>query len=202
MAKYMKNHFEFFGLPSPIRKEVEREFLKTYGKPDVEQLPELIKEAYKKPQREFQYFIVGLTERMAKKLPKEFIDTARFMVVNKSWWDTVDAIAADIVGALVMKYSELVKVMDKWIDDDNMWLQRTAILHQLRFKDKTDEKRLLTYCRKHASQTEFFIRKAIGWALREYSKTNPEVVRQFVAESSISNFSKKEALKWLERKGK
>jgi 3-methyladenine DNA glycosylase AlkD len=123
------------------------------------------------------------------------------MLITKSWWDTVDAVAADIVGRLVQRHPALVKTMDAWIADDNMWLQRTAILHQLRFKDQTDEKRLFGYCLKHGSQKEFFIRKAIGWALREYSKTNPAAVKKFVKTAPLTNFSKKEAMKWVEREG-
>jgi len=88
--------------------------------------------------------------------------------------------------------------MDEWIDDENFWLQRTAILHQLRYKKQTDEKRLFAYCLKYAAQKEFFIRKAIGWALREYSKTNPAAVKRFVKGAPLSNFSKKEAMKWID----
>ena len=101
MARYMKNQFEFFGLPSPIRKEIEKEFLSQFGKPAVKELPALIKESYKKPQREFQYFIIGLTCEYIKQLPEDFIKTAHYMVITKSWWDSVDWIAAWIVGGLV-----------------------------------------------------------------------------------------------------
>jgi len=129
MAKYMKDHFDFFGLRSPIRKELDRTVLKKHGKPEIEQLSKVIRQAYQKPQREFQYFMVSLTEKMTKKLPAEFIDAAHFMIITKSWWDTVDAIAADIAGKLVMMYPELVQTMDEWVEADNMWLQRTAIIH-------------------------------------------------------------------------
>lgn len=200
MARYMKNRFEFFGIPSPLRKSIEREFVKKEGKPTLNELPAIIQLAYQKPQREFQYFINELTEKYVKEFPQDFIETAQFMIVTKSWWDTVDAIAADIAGTLVLNYPVLVKRMDEWIESDNMWLQRTAILHQLRYKKQTDEKRLFDYCLKHASQKEFFIRKAIGWALREYSKTNPVAVKKFVNETPLTNFSKNEALKWMNRK--
>lgn len=196
MARYMKDHFQYFGIPSPERNAIEKEFLAQYGKPPVEKLPSIIKEAYKKPQREFQYFIIGLTCKYIKKeLPEDFIRTTHFMVVNKSWWDTVDWIASWIVGGLVKKYPDLVNVMDDWIESDNMWLQRTAILHQLKYKKETDEKRLFDYCRKCASSKEFFLRKAIGWALREYSGTNPNAVKKFVKETVLSALSQKEALR-------
>lgn len=200
MAKYMKDRFQYYGIPSPLRKELDRAFLQEYGKPELNKLNTIIKDGYTSPQRELQYFTIELTRKLVKQLPEDFIKTAHFMLVTRSWWDTVDAVAADIVGTLVMKY-DLAEKMDEWIDDENMWLQRTAILHQLRYKKQTDEKRLFAYCRKHAAQKEFFIRKAIGWALREYSKTNPVAVKKFVKETPLTNFSKKEALKWVERKG-
>ncbi len=196
MARYMKDQFEFFGIPSPKRNEIEKEFLKQHGKPAVKQLPALIKEAYSKPQREFQYFIIGLTCGYVKKeLAEDFIETARYMLVTKSWWDSVDWIAAWIVGGLVKKYPDLTSVMDEWIESDNMWLQRTAILHQLKYKEQTDEQRLFEYCRKCASSKEFFIRKAIGWSLREYAYTNSRAVKKFVKETELSPFSKRDALK-------
>ncbi len=199
MARYMKNQFEFFGIPGPRRNELEKEFLIKYGRPSPEKLTPLIKEAYKKPQREFQYFIIGLTCKYIKKdLPEDFIKTAHYMIVTKSWWDSVDWIASWIVGGLVKKYPGMENVMDEWIESDNMWLQRTAILHQLKYKKDTDEKRLFDYCRKRAASKEFFLRKAIGWALREYSGTNPKAVRKFVNETELSPLSRKEALRKIQ----
>lgn len=200
MARYMKDHFAYFGIPSPLRKEIERDFFHAHGKPDINDLPAVIRESYKKPQREFQYFAIGLTAKFVKHLPEDFIETAHFMITTKSWWDTVDAIATDIVGMLVLRYPHLVKQMDAWLGDENFWLQRTALLHQLRYKKQTNEKRLFAYCLRHAEQKEFFIRKAIGWALREYSKTNPAAVKKFVKSAPLSNFSRREALKWIEKK--
>lgn len=200
MAKYMKGKFDFFGIMSPIRKELDREFLRQYRKPEVTELPAIIKEAYRKPQREFQYFINELTKKYVKQLPEDFIETVHFMLVTKSWWDTVDTVAADIAGGLAQRHPALLSTMDKWIEDENMWLQRAVILHQLRYKKQTDEKRLFTYCLKHAAQKEFFIRKGIGWALREYSKTNPAAVKKFVQDAPLSHLSKKEAMKAVARK--
>ena len=201
MAKYLKNKFEFFGIPAPERKSIERDYISKHGLPDVQQLPEIIEAAYTRPQRELHYFAMVIASKLRKKLPEDFIETARFMIVTNSWWDTVDFIAAWIVGELVKAYPGLVATMDAWIEDENMWLQRTTILYQLKYKNDTDHKRLFNYCRMHAGQKEFFIRKAIGWALREYSKHNAGAVKQFVADTSLTPFSKKEALKWLNRKG-
>lgn len=198
MARYMKDQFKFFGLPGPLRNAIEKEFIAQYGKPSVKELPTLIKEAYNKPQREFQYFIIGLTcKYIRKELPDDFIKTAHYMIVTKSWWDSVDWIASWIAGGLAKKYPDLVNVMDRWIESDNMWLQRTAILHQLKYKKDTDEKRLFEYCRKCAASNEFFLRKAIGWALREYSGIDPNAVKKFVKETELSPLSRKEALRKL-----
>ncbi len=107
MAKNMKDRFEYFGIMSPIRKELDREFLRQHGIPEASELPTIIKAAYRKPQREFQYFVNELTRKQVKQLPEDFIETAHFMLVTKSLWDTVDAIAVDIVGGLVLRYPGL-----------------------------------------------------------------------------------------------
>ena len=133
-----------------------------------------------------------------------FIDTARELVTTKSWWDTVDSLASHTVGRLVRTHPELVAVMDEWIGSDDIWLARTALLHQLTWKNDTDAERLFAYCLRRASEKEFFIRKAIGWALREYSKTDEAAVRAFVAEhrATLSGLSRTEALRWLERRAR
>jgi 3-methyladenine DNA glycosylase AlkD len=107
-----------------------------------------------------------------------------------------------VVGPLVSRYPDLALTMDDWIASDNIWLARTAIIHQERFKDRTDVERLFSYCLLRAADRDFFIRKAIGWALREYSKTDADAVRRFVADhgSELSPLSQREALKWLSRR--
>jgi 3-methyladenine DNA glycosylase AlkD len=120
----------------------------------------------------------------------------RWCVTHKSWWDTVDALAHS-VGALVLRHPELQDEMDVWIADDDLWVARVAIIHQLGAKQATDTDRLFGYCTTRASHPDFFIRKAIGWALREYSKTDPDAVRQYVAGmgGKLSSLSRREALK-------
>jgi 3-methyladenine DNA glycosylase AlkD len=128
-----------------------------------------------------------------------FLPVAREFIITRSWWDTVDALATGVVGPLVLRNPELASVMDEWLASANIWLARTAILHQLRYREHTDSERLFSYCLARSADTEFFIRKAIGWALREYSKTDASAVRQFVAENehNLSGLSKREALLWL-----
>jgi 3-methyladenine DNA glycosylase AlkD len=126
-----------------------------------------------------------------------FIETVRSLVVSKSWWDTVDTLAAHTAGPLVAAHPGLLSTMDAWITDEHMWLVRTAILHQLTYKTRTDAGRLFRYCAAQASHRDFFIRKAIGWALREYSRTDPTAVRSFVDShrDTLSPLSVREALK-------
>ncbi|MDW7695628.1 DNA alkylation repair protein [Flammeovirgaceae bacterium SG7u.111] len=203
MESYLKNKFELYGIKSPARKEANKELFKTYGLPKLEELDKFVREAYALPKRDMQYLALEVVTKYVKKLPKEFIDTVEFMVTNKSWWDSVDWIATWHAGSLVKRFPELVETMDEWITDENMWLRRTAIIHQLKFKKNTDVGRLFRYCEACAHEKEFFIRKAIGWALREYSKLEGALVIEFIDnhEEELSGLSKREGLKWLKSRG-
>ena len=114
----------------------------------------------------------------------------------------MDTVASHFTGAVVYQYPKTGKVMDKWIDDKNMWVRRTATLHQLNFKERTNADRVFRDCEKRMHESEYFIRKAIGWALRQYSYVDGNAVFQFVKDnkSELSTLSKTEALKALKRK--
>ena len=197
-SAYLKHQFSFIGLKTPTRRAIDKAFLKEMGPPPIDSLKAIVKDAYERPERDYQLLAVDLVDKQVKKLDASFMDLAHHMIVNKSWWDTVDMVASHLVGGLVLKHPFLVEKVDEWITDDNMWLRRTAIIHQLLFKTKTDEKRLFAYCEQQLHESEFFIRKAIGWALRQYAKTAPEPVRDFVAtHPEMSHLSRREALKHL-----
>lgn len=133
--------------------------------------------------------------REVRHAPASFLATLRWLVTHKSWWDTVDSLAHS-TGILVQAHPELVDAMDTWIDDKNFWVARVAILHQLSYKHDTDATRLFDYCARRATDTEFFIRKAIGWALRQYARTDMPAVKDFVASHpELSPLSAREALK-------
>ncbi|MBN2135876.1 MAG: DNA alkylation repair protein, partial [Acidobacteria bacterium] len=150
--------------------------------------------------REFQYFAVGLLDKYVKKVPGDFINIYEWMIINKSWWDTVDAIAANLVGLHFQRFPDLITPRtEKWMKSGAMWLQRTALLFQLRYKDKTDFDLMTRYIIELKDEKEFFIRKAIGWALREYSKTDPDTVFKFVKQNKLAPLSEREALKVIER---
>lgn len=199
MAKYMRGLFPFLGIASPRRTALEREAFAGAAKPSAEELLTAARELWDLPEREFQYAACGLLSRHAKLLTPAHLGLVRHFIVTKPWWDTVDTLAAHVVGTMVASHPDLRPHMDQWIADGNLWVVRTALLHQLRFKAATDAERLFRYCALQAGHRDFFIRKAIGWALREYSKTDALAVRSFVAghDAQLSPLSKREALLWL-----
>ncbi|MCG3089766.1 DNA alkylation repair protein [Sporosarcina cyprini] len=198
MEAYMKNHFPFLGIKSPLRKELMREQFAEYELPVPDQLFVEAWKLYNMPEREYQYAAIGLIEKMRKHLTVEDYSTLREFIETKSWWDSVDAIAPAFVGHIVKKDRALgERMMLEWSDADNMWVNRSAILHQLKFKGDTDTDLLFRIIRKHTGSGEFFIQKAIGWVLREYAKTDPVTVRTFVDENELKPLSRREALKHI-----
>jgi 3-methyladenine DNA glycosylase AlkD len=197
MAAYMRDQFRFLGIPSPTQKLLTREVLAGLGRPNQADLRAVALACWQRPEREYQYFACGWLRRHARSCGPEFIDTARHLIVTRSWWDTVDSLAAHLVGPLVAQHPQLVTRTDAWLVDPDRWLVRTAILHQLTFKEATDPARLFRYCAVAAHQPDFFIRKAIGWALREYARTDPAAVRTFVSahQTRLAALSVREALK-------
>ncbi|OWY22094.1 DNA alkylation repair protein [Sphingobacteriales bacterium UPWRP_1] len=202
MAKYMRNLFAFYGIKSPERIALTRQFLRENGTPALPHLEPVIVTLWQAPQREAQYAALDILERMVKHLTPAHLPLLEQLVTEKSWWDTVDYLATRIVGRLLLRFpTEIARITGNWMNSGNMWLQRTAILFQLGYGQKTDTGLLLTYINQCTPSKEFFIQKAIGWALREYSKTNPQWVQQVVAQMPLAPLSKREALKWLQRKG-
>jgi 3-methyladenine DNA glycosylase AlkD len=197
MRAYMRDQFPFVGLAAPERRRLDREVLAGTGRPTEADLVEVARRCWGLPEREYQYFAVDLLRRWVKVCGPGFLDTTAFLIATKPWWDTVDELAAHVVGPLVTRFPELVATMDAWVDDRDMWLARTAILHQNGFKTATDARRLFAYCARRADHRDFFIRKAIGWALREYAYTDPDAVRAFVEEhrDTLSGLSIRQALK-------
>jgi 3-methyladenine DNA glycosylase AlkD len=196
MRAYMREAFPFLGIKSPQRRLVASEVLAGLPRPTEEDLRSVALACWQLPEREYQYFAVDWLCRHASLCTPGFLPTAETLITTKSWWDTVDALAAHLVGTIVARHPATVSTMDTWILEENMWLVRTAILHQLKYKDDTDSVRLFRYCATQAGHPDFFVRKAIGWALREYAKTDPVAVRRFVhANTKLSGLSVREALK-------
>ncbi|PUB10576.1 DNA alkylation repair protein [Paenisporosarcina sp. OV554] len=198
MKAYMKHHFPFLGIKSPARTEALRNYFSTHDIPEKPELLEEVWNIYQLPEREYQYVAIALLSKKLKTLSVDDLGFLEKLITKKSWWDSVDSIAPTIVGDIVKRDRKNgEKVMLQWSDSDNMWLNRAAILHQLKYKKDTDEKVLIEIITKHKNSNEFFIQKAIGWVLREYAKTNPVFVQQFVASHELKPLSKREALKHL-----
>lgn len=201
MRSYMKDRFSFLGIAKPEREPRLRAAISSLGRPTDDDLEAFARRMWDHDEREFQYAACWVLRRHQRALTDRFLPTARHLIVTRSWWDTVDELAQNVVGAVVRRHRRLSDEMDRWIDEDDIWLARSALLHQNRWKADTDADRLFGYCRSRAGDHEFFIRKAIGWALREYSKTDGDAVRRFVADhdAELSGLSKREALRWLDR---
>ncbi len=203
MKKYMKDHFDFFGIKSPLRKELSKQHFKAHGGflPTGETALFAIKWCWQQPQREYQYVAMELLQKTAKKDPAEIIDLYVFMITHKSWWDTVDFIASNLVGTYLKRFPEQTESLtSQWMKSENMWLQRTCLLFQLKYKSETNTELLHQFISQLSTSNEFFIRKAIGWILREYSKTDAEFVIDYVEKYPLSGLSQREALKWLKNK--
>lgn len=202
MAKYMLNQFPFYGIKSPERKRICRDFLKETIIMEKSELFSLIYTLWQLPQREYQYFALDILEKNMKRLEDGDIKFLEALVISKSWWDTVDMIASKLIGTYFLKFPGQVNLTKIWIESSNLWLQRSALLFQLKYKNQTDQELLFTYIKQMAGSREFFIRKAIGWALREYAYTNSQDVIKFIDENKeiLSPLSKREALKRLVKK--
>ncbi|HSN47822.1 MAG TPA: DNA alkylation repair protein [Flavobacterium sp.] len=197
MAKYMRNQFSFFGIKTEIRRQIFKVIWKENQKKVSENPREIALELYSKPQRELHYCAIEILIKQLKgNYEKEDIQLIEKLLITNSWWDSVDSIAKNILGQYLLEHPlETKKVTTRFSNSGNMWLSRSAILFQLGYKEKTNFELLQFECEKHKNSREFFIQKAIGWALREYAKTNPEAVKNFVANTNLPSLSKKEALK-------
>lgn len=198
----MRGQFEYYGLKTPTRQVLFSEHFKTYGYPEGQDLKEVIDFCFDDPHREMQYLALEIIKRRLKRQDADFIYILEELVQRKSWWDTVDWLFMQI-GHHFKRFPHFVPALpDKWIDDDDFWLNRVAILFQLKYKDQTDEGLLFSYILKKKESKEFFIQKAAGWALREYSKTAPEIVVNFIESQDLAALTKREGLKWLKSKGR
>jgi 3-methyladenine DNA glycosylase AlkD len=200
MAAYMKTTMPFYGVSGQARKEIGRELARRFPATRSDVYERGVLSLWDLPHREEKYLAVGYAKAFPDMVKAAELPLYRRLVVEGAWWDFVDDIAVHLVGHTVRTEPEVAwPVVDELIDDPDMWLRRTAILSQNRSRDATDALRLFDYCLRRAHEREFFIRKAIGWALRDYAKTNPDAVRRFLDEhrSELSPLSIREASKHL-----
>jgi 3-methyladenine DNA glycosylase AlkD len=197
MAAYMKHRFEFMGVKTAPRRSAAKATMARARRASGDELVAFARDCWDEPEREFQYVGADALNANVARLESRHLDDLEKLITARSWWDTVDGLAAWCVGGLVRTDRTLAAGMDRWIDADDIWLVRSAILHQLRWGADTDADRLFEYSLRRAGDTEFFIRKAIGWALRQYARTDPDAVRAFVEHHEFSGLTRREALKHL-----
>ena len=197
MSKYMLNKFEYIGIKTPERREIFKNFFKEYkNKEKIDW--EFVNKCWENKYREFQYVSADYLKNMKDKLTIDDIPKLKRLILKKSWWDTIDNLNMTI-GALALKDSNVNKILLEWSLDENIWLRRIAIDHQLLRKEKTNTELLEKILKNNLGQNEFFINKAIGWALRDYSKISPEWVKNFIEKNkeNMTKLSIKEASKYL-----
>lgn len=197
MAKYMRNKFEFLGLSSPERKTVSKPYL-TALKTEEDINWDLIEHLWNEGAREFQYVACDYLFQQKKQLKPENLSKIKDLALTKPWWDTIDSIDRPIA-FLATEYPEINNTMLEWSTAESIWQRRIAIIHQRLKKGKTDVELLEMVMVNNLNQTEFFINKGIGWALRSYSKTNPEWVSSFIDKNrdGLSTLSIREGSKYL-----
>ena len=202
MAAYMKHHFAFLGIPMQMRVAALKPIWKAW-QPTRLELIDVTRDLWALPEREYQYAALAVLERHWKLLEASDLEGLCVMVaLQRTWWDTIDLFASNIAGVMVQRRqtdgdSSLTQLMDAFSVDPNLWLRRIAILHQLRYHASTDAERLFRYALDNASHSSFWIRKALGWALREYAKTDPSAVLELIErhDELFSRLTVREALK-------
>lgn len=205
MAAYMRDQFAFLGVSSPTRTAVWRTVrdeanAAAGGPPGRGELLRFADAMWEHDEREFQYLGALSLRWRAKVLDAADLPRVRALIESRSWWDTVDVLAPRVVGPLAQRDPDVAEAMDTWVEDDDVWVVRSAILHQLHAKQDTDVDRLAHHCRRRAHHPDFFVRKAIGWALRQYSYVDATWVESFVDAVPLSPLSRREAMKAIERR--
>jgi 3-methyladenine DNA glycosylase AlkD len=197
MEKYMKNLFPYLGVKAPLRKTIYNAFIKN-NLPAAIAWEQEVRYLWSLPEREFQYTAIELCWACRKMWNERTIDFFIELIKDKSWWDSVDAIASILVGHYFTIYPQKIdKYIISWSKDEHLWVRRTSIIFQLKYGVKTDWELLQRCIHNNLNSKEFFINKAIGWALRQYAKTNPSEVKELVLHTNLSNLSKREALKHI-----
>ena len=202
MQQYMRNQFQFFGLPKPERQALTKAFWNNNVFPTGENLRILVDLLWEHPCREMQYHALDLLVHQKQQLDLTWIPFLLDLGRRKSWWDTIDIIAPNLIGAILLRYPDQIDYYSHlWIRDQNIWIQRIALLFQLKYKEKTKAETLLVTISYRAASKEFFVQKAAGWALRTYAKIDAEVVADFIRENNekLSALTIREGSKYLNK---
>jgi len=206
MSAYLLNQFEFLGLPAPIRRAAVKDLLRHHWE-SGDELIVAVRQLWALREREFRYTAIDLLRYQHRLLNPKHLSVLQQLLLQDAWWETVDGLSA-VIGKILLAESrvnpEALRVTDDWIDHPDFWVRRSAMLHQLGWRLRTDHTRLSRHALQLAGEKEFFIRKAIGWALRDYARWNPAWVMVFITEhhDKLSGLTIREATKHLPRKGK
>lgn len=196
MKAYMLNQFDFYGIKTPERDKIVKAYIKANPLKTIEEVNGIVRKMWTFKEREWQYAAIDLFRYHHPLWEEQVIDLIASCLKTKSWWDTVDGIGSDWIPVYFSYYPhQIIPITERWNKSDNIWLQRSSILFQRSYKKNTNTHLLAEYILQHRLSKEFFIQKAIGWALREYSKTNPAWVKSFVESHDLAPLSKREALK-------
>lgn len=193
MEKYMRNQFSFLGIKTPERRELAKAYLKGLKALSMADVFTL----YNKPEREYKYIAIGILTKFQKNLSIQDFEEIKALSLIEPWWDTIDSIGPLIYGPMAQRDLAVKEKLRELIYADSIWQRRISILFQLKYKDKMDEDFLAEAILQNADTREFFLDKAIGWVLREYSKTNPGFVREFIRQHKLSTLSVKEGSKYI-----
>jgi 3-methyladenine DNA glycosylase AlkD len=201
MAAYMKNHFVFLGVPAPAQRAACKPLWPKKSSVNATWVHEVSSALMALPEREYHYAAVAAMQRHVATLGPDDLEPLTALVLERAWWDTIDAFAAYVAGALLARLPSLTPAMDTMSAHPNLWRRRVAILHQLAYKDRTDWDRLCRYALHNASHESFWVRKSLGWAFREYARVDAEAVLGFFGEygGRFSGLTRREALKHLGR---
>lgn len=200
MAAYMKHVAPFFGVSKPLQRPIRRELIERFPVTTRRQYERLVDTLWADDEREMKYLALAMARRWSAFHTVESMPLYERLVIEGGWWDLVDEIAVNLVGPAVRSDREAGwPFIDRWSASDDLWLRRTAILCQLKWREETDARRLFASCEAHLDEPDFFIRKAIGWALRTYARTDPESVRSFLRDhrERVSGLTMREATKHI-----
>ena len=199
MTAYMRGQYPYYGLKSPLRRSIISDIWKSNKLTDNDDLKSFITECWNKEEREWQYAAMDIMGKFKKKFDDKSIVLLEFLITSKSWWDTVDWLASNGVGSYFLLYpDEKEKYVNKWMKSGNIWLQRTCLIFQLKYKEDTDFELIKNCILQLKGSKEFFINKGAGWALRQYSRFRPELVKKFVEKNQdLHSITKREANKYI-----
>jgi len=203
MAAYMKTTMPFYGVKATERHRIAKQAVKQYPIQSQKEYLEVVEKLWNQPHREEKYIAISIARAYPQYVNMFAISLFEKMIREGAWWDFIDDIAVHLIGYILSKHpSHILPIIELWINDSNLWIRRTAIICQNKLKNKTDQKRLFSFCLQCAHEKKFFIKKAIGWALREHAKTEPQKVYDFVVKNRerLSNLSHKEAIRDLIKK--